>query len=343
MQRIITSSPGKIILLGEHGVNRQQNAISAAVSLRVFCRASIRKDERYTLRSAEKSEEGNLAGLLSFKKEIDSLREARAYDKIREAARDFFAATRYVLAHTVERYPCPGVDIEWRSPLPIGSGMGSGAAASTSMVRAVLETCGRKVTRDELAYLSWQGDYIAHGGIASNLDSSTCAFGGLILYSTSEGAQPIGCETAPRIVIGDSKVRTDTATMNTHVRTWIDRHPARMHLFRDMGYLVMQAVPALLTGDFATLGRLMNLHQLYQEKIGTSCPEIDRLVEAAIGAGALGAKISGGGGGGIMIALVEPETESSVANAITSAGGLSITVSTCTDGTRLESSELWEE
>jgi mevalonate kinase len=343
METITASSPGKIILFGEYGVNREQPAISTAVSLRVLCRVRVRKDLGYSLRFMDKHEKGDRARLASFKGEVDALRKAKELDKIRERARDFFAPARYVLAHVIERFGCPGVDVEWRSPLPIGSGMGSGATASTSMIRAVVEAAGRAPAPEEIAHLSWQGDVIAHGGIASSLDSSTCAFGGLIYFTVSDGAKPLSCPGAPRLVIGDSKVRTDTATLNTKVRKWLERHPSRTHLFKDMGYLVRQAIPAFREGDYATLGRLMNLHQLLQEKIGTSCPELDRLVEAALDAGALGAKISGSGGGGIMIALVPPSTERAVANAIAEAGGGSILIETCDQGTRLEPAEAWAE
>jgi mevalonate kinase len=343
METIVASSPGKIILFGEYAVNREQPAISTAVSLRVLCRVKIRKDLRYSLRFMDKMEEGDRARLKAFKYEVDELRESKELDKIREHAHDFFAPTRYVLAHAIERFECPGVDVEWRSSLPIASGMGSGATASTSMIRAVAESAGSTPAPDEIAHLSWQGDMIAHGGIASSLDSSTCVFGGLIYFTVKEGAVSLSCPVSPRIVIGDSKVRKDTATLNTKVRKWLEQHPARMHLFKDMGYLVRQAVPAFREGDTATIGRLMNIHQLLQEKIGTSCPELDRLVEAVLGAGALGAKISGSGGGGIMIALVPPLAERAVAEAITDAGGRSIVIETCAEGTRLEPADAWAD
>jgi mevalonate kinase len=343
MSQIVTSSPAKIILFGEYAVNRQQPAIATAVDLRVLCRVKVRKDERYTLQFLEKKEETDLKQLLSFKERVDTLRRENGFDEIREKARHFFSTTRYVLAYILERFSCPGLEIEWRSPLPIGSGMGSGAAASTSMIRAVLEVIGQELTRSDIADLSWQGDYIAHGGIASSLDSSTCAFGGLIYYTVSEGAKPLDYTSAPRIVIGDSMVATETASLNTRVRVWLEQHPARMHIFRDMGYLVQKSISAFRTGDLTTLGQLMNIHQLLQEKIGSSCPELDALIEASIGGGAFGSKISGGGGGGIMIALVTEKTEDAVARAIRAAGGSSIVVNTCAEGTRIEPAALWDK
>ncbi len=342
MTVITTSAPAKIILFGEHGVNRQQPALATAVDLRLFCRVTVRADDGYSFQSGQYQEAGDRARLMAFKAKIDGLREAKALDDIREVARDFFAPTRYVLAHIVEGVGEMGFDVEWRSTLPIGSGMGSGAATSTSMALATLAVAGQSPTPEELAFLAWQGDVIAHGGVASSLDSSTCAFGGLIRYTVAEGAEVLPYALSLPLVIGDTMIQANTAKLNTHVRKWLEVHPARMHLFKDMGYSVQQALLALETNDLVTLGRLMDLHQLLQEKLGTSCPEIEELIEASIGAGALGAKISGSGGGGIIIALVEPGQQKSVAEAIGAAGGRSYIVTAGAEGVRVEPNEKWD-
>ena len=133
MRTIITSSPAKIILCGDHGVNRQQPALSTAVDMRTFCRVAVRADGNYSFRSGERFEERSRAELLAFKAKVDALRAAEQLDDIREQARDFFAPTRYVLAYVIDQVGGPGLDIQWRSTVPVSSGLGSGAAASTSM------------------------------------------------------------------------------------------------------------------------------------------------------------------------------------------------------------------
>jgi mevalonate kinase len=340
---VVTSSPGKVILFGEHGVNRNQPAIATAVNIRTYCRVSKRDDDLFTLESKGFKEVLGKEQLLAFKRKVDALRKINAFDEIQKLAYNFFSTSRYVLAHIVEDLDCPGLDVKWKSSLPIRSGLGSGAAASTAMSMAVMEAIKYHPEPDKLAYLAWQGDYIAHGGIASSLDSSTCAYGRLIKYSVSEGVEPLPFRIRLPIVIGDTKVRTDTATVNTHVRRWLDTHPMRMHLFREMGYLVEHAVKALENHDLTVLGRLMNLHQLIQEKIETSCPEIEKLIEASLEAGALGAKISGSGGGGIIVALVEPDRLSDVADAIEKAGGHGIIIDAGVEGTRIEPRENWDK
>jgi mevalonate kinase len=341
MDAVITSSPGKVILFGEHGVNRQQPALSIAVDLRLYCRVEACA-EGYHLHSGERHEVGSLADLAAFKARVDALRNASDLDEIRSLARDFFAPPRYVLAHTLERSKLPGVIVTWRSDLPIGSGMGSGAAASTAMVLGVMRLAGRPISPDELAWLAWQGDAIAHGGVASSLDSSTCAYGGLLRFTVADGPQPLPLRSQLPLVIGDSRVQKSTAEANTRVRRWLDAHPAHMQLFRDMGYVVGLAQEALARGDLSALGHLMNVHQLMQEKLGTGWPQGERLIEAAIDAGALGAKISGSGLGGIVIALAPPGQEQDIAAAIAAAGGRSYVAPAGAEGTRVEPEDFFE-
>jgi mevalonate kinase len=279
--------------------------------------------------------------LLEFKVVVDGMRETKNLDAIAALAADFFVPARYVLATMVARMQVSGVDVEWRSALPIGSGLGSGPAASTAMVAAIMQASDSALPLDEVIFLAWQGDVIAHGGYGSSLDSCTCAYGGLISYTLAEQARRLPFTVALPLVIGDTLLGHSTSKINTHMRLWLQRHPARMHIFQDMGYLLSQFMPALEREDLATLGHLMNVHQLLQEKMGTSCHEVDQLIEAALGSGALGAKISGSGGGGIVIALVESGQERRVAAAIDAAGGQSYIVQTGEPGVRVESEAAW--
>ena len=343
MDTVYTSAPAKIILFGEHGVNRQQPALATAANLRTYCRVQRRNDILYTLRTGAEGEQGNLVNLAAFRDKVDALREAGALDDIREIARDFFAPTRYVLACALSELDAGGVDVTWRSDLPIGSGLGSGAAANTSMVRALCEIAGDACAREDIVEFAWQGDVIAHGGVASSLDSSTSTYGGLLRYTTASGAEILPFSTQLPLVVGDTGVQHNTAAINTHVRRWLDEKPVRMSLFRDMGWVVQAATKALEKEDISAIGHLMNIHQLFQEKMGTSIEENENLIEAALGAGALGAKISGSGRGGVIIALVEPSNQAAVATAINEAGGRSFIVTSGAEGVRLETPKAWEQ
>lgn len=333
---VATSAPAKVILFGEHGVNRQQPALAAAVEPRVHCEAVARTDDGYAFRSGDRIETGGRDGLLRFKAEVDGLREAGDLDTLHEkTGRDFFAPARYVLATVVDRFGGPGLDVEWRSGVPVGSGLGSGAAAAASLALAAMRAAGRSPEPKEVASLAWQGDVVAHGGVASGLDSGASALGGLIEYTSRDGPWMLSRVSLP-LVVGDTLVAAKTGEVNARVRRNLEEHPARCRLFAEMGLLVRHARGAIRDADLATTGHLMNLNQLLLEKLGVSSPAIENLVEAALGAGALGAKLSGSGGGGIIVALTPAGGQPDVARAIEEAGGRAMVAATGIPGVRVE-------
>lgn len=337
----VASAPGKIILFGEHGVNRGQPAIAGAIDRRVLCRATTRSDAIVTFSFEDRAQVDSRNQIVAFRRQIDSFRAKSDLDQLCQASRtNFFAPARYVLGHLIERLPT-GIDVTWRSDLPIGSGLGSGAAACAAMVRAVASIYRIALPPTQIAWLAWQGDVIAHGGVASGLDSSACALGGLIRYSVAEGPSPLGGARPITVVIGDTRVRADTATINARVRRRLDVHPAYHHLFAGMGLLVQNGLTVLDAGDLVSLGRLMNLNQLVLEKLGVSSAEIETLTATALTAGALGAKLSGSGGGGIIVAVAPPGTEGEVATAIERAGGTALIATLGAPGARAEPAECW--
>ncbi len=344
MTPVVASAPGKVILFGEHGVHRGVANINTAVELRTRCRVAARRDDGYSFTSGARHETGSRERLLAFKAQVDALRERKAVDEIVAIIRsDFYAPGRYALGHIVSRHEGPGLDIEWKSALPIGSGMGSGAAANTAMARAAYAVFGQTLSAEDNIFFGWQGDAIAHGGYGSSLDSSTCVLGALIRYTLEEKARLLPFTVNIPFVIGDTQVEHRTNETNTHIRLWLEENPARLHVFRDMGYLLDPFLKALGARDLRAIGHIFNLHQCLQVKMGVSIPESDQLIEAAIGAGAYGAKISGSGGGGIIIAIAEAEALPQVAQAIEAAGGRSYRVSTGAEGVRLEVPEMWED
>ncbi len=336
-ETIVASAPAKVILLGGKGVNWGHPALVAAVGIRTSCTLRRVAGGGYRFTFGGEREEGDRAALTAFKARIDALREAKRHDDVSAIARqDFFAPVRYVLAHVVERTGELGLDLAWSSEIPSGSGLGSGAAASAAMAKAALGAAGREAAPREVAWLAWQGDVIAHGGIGSGLDSGACALGGVVRYTLADGPVPAAVKVPLPLVVGDTLLRASTAASNTASRNWFAEHPMRQHLLAEMGLLVGQAEGALRAGDLPLLGHLLNLNQLIKEKLGMSIPKIEELIEAALGAGALGAKISGKGGGGIIVALAEESTRMAVAQAIERAGGKALTPEVGVEGARIE-------
>ncbi|MBA7550378.1 hypothetical protein ES705_42890 [subsurface metagenome] len=341
MKVVFPSALGKIILFGEHAMNRGKAAVAAAVDRRVYCRIELNARKGYLLIPGEKREEDTYPSLGQFKQEIDRLREDKDYDGIREHARDFFAPIRYVLAHLYKHRPFGGIKIEWHSQLPMGAGLGSGAATYTSLVFAFFTANGIPVDPKEIADTAYQGDIIAHGGIASSLDSSTSSFGEIIRYTVEGGAQPLKKNPDLALVLVDTLIRSDTADMNTIVRKWLSDSPSRGYIFENVGFIVDQAIHALEGRRYGDIGNLMDLYQLLQGKIGTGCLECRQSIDLARRAGALGAKITGSGGGGMVIALCPPGNENTIARSIIEAGGTAVPSWAGAPGGQLEDEVVW--
>ena len=296
-------APAKVILFGEHAVNRGQPAIAASIGLYAHCSADDGRD--FNFFSGEHSRTATREDILQLTAEVDRMRAAQSFDQIRALARtDYFAPQKYILGKLfTEDLPC-GMTLTWESDIPSSSGLGSGAAAFNAMIAAISHHFPKPPPIARLAEWAQLGDIIAHGGIASGLDTQASLLGGVIRYTGQSLAEPLFCSPGACLLVAHSGIAAATSEVNSRVRLWLSEKPdSRIQYFQTIGALSRAAVPLLERGDWDELGRLMNLNQLVLEKIGVSSPEVDRLIEAALESGAFGAKISGSGGGGIIIVL----------------------------------------
>jgi mevalonate kinase len=328
---VLASAPGKVILFGEHAINRGQPAIATAVGIYARCRATLRPGAGITLRSGTREELTTHAALIALAARVDASLLRADYASIEQiVAQDYWAPAKYVLAAALAHGLPAGLEITWTSDLPPSSGIGSGGAAFTALVAAVSGTLLDPPTAEVRVRWAHRGDIVAHGGIASTLDTQTSLTGGVIrLTQETPGrymVEPLQCAPGLRLVIGNTGVIAATSAINGRVRQWLAEQPGRpMAYFEAVGTLSRTAIPLLERGEWGEVGRLFTLNQLILEQIGVSCPQLEALIDGALEAGASGAKLSGSGGGGIMIALASPETEHAVAQAITAAGGVALT------------------
>lgn len=333
-------APAKAILFGEHAVNRGQTALAVSVGLHARCQInSPGTGSTYAFTGAGRTEQTTRGAIFELGRAIDGYRVRADYAAIQAlAARDFLAPAKYVLAAAGDALPA-SLDIHFDSAIPPSAGLGSGGAVFVALAAALGRLIGMEVAgRDATEVASWarRGDIVAHGGVASGLDTQTSWHGGVIRYTVERGGEPIRCAPSLHLVAGNTGVNAATSEVNGRVRTWLAERPARMHYLQEIGLLAGWAEAALCAGDRSRLGHLLNLNQLLLERIGVSCPELETLIDAALGAGALGAKLSGSGGGGVMIALVTPETVAPVAVAIAAAGGTPLVAPTAVPGVTIE-------
>jgi mevalonate kinase len=199
----------------------------------------------------------------------------------------------------------PGFEVQISSTIPIAAGMGSGAAISIAILRALAAHFKHQIPLEEQSRLAYEIDKIYHG-TPSGIDNNVITYALPVLYSTSAGIQPFKPKERFELIIADTGIKTSTATAVGAVRQGWMADPQRYEgIFSEIGRLVESAHQALLSGEILSLGPLMDQNQALLEQIGVSSPDLENLITIARGAGAAGAKLSGGGMGGTIIALAE--------------------------------------
>lgn len=329
-------APAKVILFGEHSVNRGQSALAASVGVHVRCAVTPADGFRFV--GGSHASAATHQDIAELRARVDGWRASQQFDAIRDLAQcDFFAPAKYILAHACDAGLPAGAQVVWHSDIPPAGGLGSGGASAVAFTAALLAalTGASTVDAGRVGPLAYLGDVVAHGGVASALDTQTALHGGVIRYTAETWGQALAAAPGLTLVIGNTRRRGQTAAVNARVREWLAADATRLHYFQAIGALSEAAVPALASGDWRTLGRLMTLNQLVLEKIGVSTPDLERLNQAALSAGALGAKLSGSGGGGVMLALTNADTRQAVAAAIEHAGGEALTPDIAVPGAQI--------
>jgi mevalonate kinase len=326
IRHVTARAPGKVILFGEHAVNRGQSALAASVGLYATCRLETRDVPGYVFRSdaaGHEYDDATREDILRLGKTIDRYRETENYESLRQlAAADFFAPAKYILASALGDDLPSGLETAFASEIPQSCGLGSGGAAYASLASALAGWIGVEGDRERVAGWAHRGDIVSHGGIASRLDSQTSLCGGVIRFVAGGLGEPVTFDPGLCLVIGNTRVIAATSEVNARVRRWLAESPhGRLRYFEAIGLLSRLALEPLESGDWPRLGHLATLNQVLLEKIGVSSAQLERLIDAALGAGAFGAKLAGSGGGGIMFAFVDRADAVSVARAIADAGG----------------------
>jgi mevalonate kinase len=305
----VTRSPargragGKVILLGEHAVVYGRPAVAAGLPIGLEAEA-MRGD-------GPRLESEVTAG------------DARGETLVADAAR----------AVGLE----PG---EWRvrvrSELAPGQGLGSSAALCIAVLRALAAAAERTLARDEELHLGRVLEGIFHG-TPSGIDPAAAALGSTFRFVRGDPPeiQPlvVGAPVSLVIALGGAARSTGGAVGGLRER-WQADPPRYEALFDEVAAVVEAGVRALGAGDAALLGVAFDRNQVLLERLGVSSSGIERRVAAARTAGALGAKLTGGGAGGAVIALVDPARSAAVEQALVASGAATRLVTLAPSGDR---------
>ena len=298
------SAPGKVILFGEHAVVYGQPAIAVPVT-QVHATATV-----------EPAPPGSGLTLVAS--------DLGAEHALATAPQDepLAAAARLALSHLSA--PEPDAVLTVRSTIPIASGLGSGTAVSTALVRALAGFLGHPLEAAEVSALVFEVEKIHHG-TPSGIDNTVVAYEQPVYFARGRAAERLAVAAPFTLLIGDSGIRGPTRRVVEQVRQSWEHSPARYDaLFDQIGDIANQARRAIEAGRVDALGPLMDDNHELLIELGVSSSELDELVEAARFNGAMGAKLSGAGQGGNMVALVEDDCVEDVTEAVREAGAVRV-------------------
>lgn len=306
------SAPGKIILMGEHAVVYGRPAMAVPVH-QVQATATLTVQDGASDLWIAATDLGQHTALSS----------APLVNPLAQAVR---------LTLTFLQRAAPAGELSVLSTIPLAGGMGSGAAVSTAIGRALAAWAGQTIPAADLSALVYEVERLHHG-TPSGIDNTVIAYGQPVWFVKGQPPQPFAIPHTFWLVIASTGIASPTRETVGDVRqSWL-ADPLRFEgLFDDIAGLVNAGRAAMLAGDWPRLGALFFQNQRLLAEMGVSAPILDRLVDAARLAGAFGAKLSGGGRGGNVIALVEPSAAETVADALRRAGAAAIFITPVSAG-----------
>jgi mevalonate kinase len=295
-----SSAPGKIILFGEHAVVYGRPAVAVPVT-QVHADAEVAESSR--------------AGIWVHSPAVGLDAELNIL-----ASDQPLAAVIHNLFLCLGISPLHGLDITINSSIPVASGLGSGAAVSVALVRALSSALGRPLTDEQVNAFAYEIERLHHG-TPSGIDNTVITYARPVYFIKGHPIETIKVGRPFMLVIGDTGIPAPTKQSVGDVRRLWTKNNLRMErIFDEIAQISLMARRIIECGQPEMLGELMDQNHAFLQEMTVSSPELDSLSRAARKAGALGAKMSGGGRGGNMLALVTPETAESVSASLLAAG-----------------------
>jgi len=336
------SAPGKIHLIGEHSAVYGEPAIISAINLRCFVNA-----EKGDKEIIVKIPEINLEEFLIYEEAITFSEQVKKLWKECYDIQDFSELFRLMkkdpmnqIKATVgeilkELYIGTGIQLEINSEIPIGTGLGSSAALSVAITKAVAETYGQKTDKDEINRIAFGVEKYMHG-MPSGGDNSACCYGGIIWFQKGNPNTidpiTIGFDSLKDfILVNTGKPHKSTGELIQHIRNLNENF--RNSRIKALGQASYAMKDALHSMDMGKVKGLMNFAQRNLKELGVSTDKIDEIHEEVLKIGGA-AKLSGAGGGGIV--LCYHENKKKLEDKIVSLGLDPLPVNLAAEGVRVE-------
>ncbi len=295
-----SSAPGKIILFGEHAVVYNRPALAVPVN-QVHSDVDVLDSSRAGIWID--------APVITLHAELTSLPSDHPIGSVILKLFQLFDISQP-----------PNLEINISSTIPVAAGLGSGAAVSVALIRALSSFLSHPLSSDEINSLVFEIEKLHHG-TPSGIDNTVITYNMPVYFIKGQPIETFKTGKPFTIVIADTGIPALTKESVGDVRRlWLKDTNYFENVFNEIAQISLIARRSIESGRPELLGELMDHNHALLQEMTVSSPELDALVSAAKDAGALGAKLSGGGRGGNMIALVDQPKAESVASALISAG-----------------------
>jgi mevalonate kinase len=298
------SGYGKTILFGEHFVVYGLPAIASALGSQTTATVRVSEGEKWIVDDQRPATPG-------YKKK-----------KYNEAEKAISNVIEYCNVDTKTKK----LEIIFSGDLYAASGVGASAAQVASLARALNEEFNLDFDDEKINEAAYEGEKAYHG-TPSGIDNTAATYGGLIWFEKNLTGGPNTIDRLKsgkkiELVIGNTGMTASTTEVVADVRQLKEDQPEKLSLiFQNYKEIANKAKKALIEGDISTIGNLMNQNHTLLQEITVSCKELDELVELTRSKGALGAKMTGTGRGGLVIAVApNKETQEEIAKAIEEIG-----------------------
>ena len=298
---VVSSAPGKVYLFGEHAVVYGEPAVPCAIERRARVAVERRDDDRLRVHAEDLSLDGFT---VEYSSESEETPDVDVSESLVAAGVGYIDAAVEEAREAADA-PDVGFDITVESEIPLGAGLGSSAAVVCAGIDAATRELGVELPSEEIADRAYRAELEVQDGEASRADTFCSATGGAVRVE-GEDCRRIDAPDLP-FVIGFDGGAGDTGKLVAGVRALREEYGFAADTVASIGDIVRDGERALEAADLEELGRLMNFNHGLLEALGVSSRSLDNMVWAARDADALGAKLTGAGGGGCIVALDETE------------------------------------
>ena len=321
-QLIKISAPGKLMLFGEHAVVYGKPCIVTAVDQRVYVEASFNGKDELVVNAPQ-------LGIRNYKKKVGQLCN---HEMPKQVSFVEAVVRRFYQQYGLKK----GLEINTESDFSHSYGFGSSSAITAAAAIALTGLYKIKLTKKKIFDLCYRA-VLDIQGVGSGFDLAAALWGGTILYKRgAKLMRQLALENLP-ILVCYSGVKADTPTLIRQVEELKRKHPRKVDkIFDKIEKIVWQAKKVLVQKKWAEVGKLMTENQKLLEELGVSTLRLEKMIKAALGAGAWGAKLSGAGGGDSMISICPLKLKKEVEKVLEKAGGEIIKVRLSSKGAEWE-------